>query len=145
MAYAAGDRQTASRTNNLQSRVFYAIGSGTILASQTDADVTDATVTFTTLTDNATYYAFGVWDFNATGGVPGASSTGRLVIDGATQSPLATFRGDAANDRGTCPQNYSGTLTSAGSHTLKLQGTTATNTNILGTNCSILVIVEEVV
>lgn len=144
MAYAAGNRITAARTNNLQTRVFYAIGSGTVAASQTNVDVTDATVTFTTLTDNATYAAFCVWDYNAAG-TPAATSTARLAIDGASQSPLATFNATGATERNTVAQNYSGTVASAGSHTFKLIATTSTNTTVQGVNCSILVLIEEVV
>lgn len=144
MAYASGDRMTATRTNNLQTKIYYAIGSGTIAASQTNADVTDATVTFDTTTNNATYAAFCVWDFNVTG-TPAAASTARLDTDGVDQSPLATFNGTANNERGTVAQNYSDVLPTAGSHTLKLQATTSTVTTVLGVNCSILVLVEEVV
>lgn len=144
MAFASGDRITASRMNNLQTRVFYAIGSGTIAASQTNADVTDATVTFTTLTDNATYMAFCVWDYDSTG-TPGGDGTARLNVDAVNQNPLATFGGiNSSQDRGTVAQNYSGTLTTAGSHTLKLVASTNTNMQVLGVNCSILVLVEEV-
>lgn len=143
MALVSGNRATGDRINNLQSKIYYAIGSGTIAASQTNADVTSATVTFETLTDNATYAAFCVWDFDASG-VPGGASTARLDADGVDQSPLATFDGTAANERGTVAQNYSDTLPTAGNHTLKLQATTNTNTTVQGVNCSILVIVEEV-
>lgn len=143
MALVSGNRATGDRINNLQSKIYYAIGSGTIAASQTNADVTSATVTFETLTDNATYAAFCVWDFNVTG-TPAASSTARLDVDGVDQSPLATFNGTANNERGTVAQNYSDVLPTAGSHTLKLQATTSTNTTVQGVNCSILVIVEEV-
>lgn len=144
MAYASGDRMTATRTNNLQTKVYYAIGSGTIAASQTNADVTDATVTFDTTTNNATYAAFCVWDYNASG-TPAATSTARLVVDTVSQSPLATFNATGATERNTVAQNYSDVLPTAGSHTLKLIATTSTNTTVQGVNCSILVLVEEVV
>ncbi|WP_159056204.1 hypothetical protein [Streptomyces sp. DSM 15324] len=54
MAYAAGDRMTAGRTNRLQPKQYYAIGSGTVAGAATNADVPSATVTFTTEAANAT-------------------------------------------------------------------------------------------
>lgn len=145
MAYAAGDRITATRTNNLQSKTYYASGSGTISASQTNAAVTDATVTFTTLTDGASYSAFCVWDYDATG-TPGGDGTARLQIDAVNQNPLATFGGTSgAQSRATISQNYGGTIATAGSHTFALVASTNTNMQVLGVNCSILVIIEEVV
>lgn len=143
MSFAAGDRITAARLNNLQTRVFYAFASGSVPASQTNADIPDATVTFTTLTDNAVFTAFTVFDFNATG-TPAGTSTARLNVDGLNMNPLATFNATGATERGTVAQNYSSTLGTAGSHTLKLIGTTSTNTQIQA-NSSILVLVEEVV
>lgn len=144
MSYAAGDRITATRLNNLQSAVYGAIGSGTVAASQTNADVTDATVTFDTQTDGAQYIAWCVWDYNASG-APAATSTARLVIDGASQSPLATFNASGATERNTVSQVYQGTIASAGSHTFKLIATTSTNTTVLGVNSSITVQIMEVV
>lgn len=143
MALVSGNRATADRVNNLQTKIYYAIGSGTIAASQTNAAVTSATVTFETLTDNATYAAFCIWDYNAAG-LPAATSTARMVADGVNQSPLATFNATGGTERGTVAQNYSDTLPTAGNHTLHLIATTSTNTTVLGVNCSILVIVEEV-
>lgn len=143
MAISAGEKITAARLNRLRTTTYGAIGSGTVAASQTNADVPSATVTITTETDGAQYKAIGVWDFNASG-VPAAASTARLAINGTAQSPLATFLGDAANDRGTTPQVYQGTLGTAGSYTFKLIATTSTNTTVQGTNSSITVDITEV-
>jgi hypothetical protein len=143
MAFLAGERITAARLNRLQTVTYGAIGSGTVVASSTNADVTSATVTITTEAASAQYKAICVWDYNATG-VPGASSTARLAIDGVGQSPLATFRGDAANERGTVTQTYEGNLGAAGTYTFKLIATTSTNVEIQGVNCSITVDITEV-
>lgn len=144
MAILAGQTVTETMLNNLQPTPYSATGSGTVAAGSTNADVTNATITLTTETAGATFKAWCTWDFNATG-VPGGSSTGRMALDGVGQSPLATFRGDAANERGTVSANYRGTIAAAGSHTLKLIATTATNTECLGANCSIVVEITEVV
>ncbi|MFI1701947.1 hypothetical protein ACH419_39205 [Streptomyces bobili] len=144
MAFLAGEMLTAGRANRQSTKTYPAIGSGTIPASSTNVDVTGATVTFTTETAGATYRAYCVWDFNALG-ASAASSTGRLVVDGVNQLPLVVFRQDAAADRGTQSQNYTGTLGAAGSHTLKLIASTSTNTECLGSNTSIIVEITEVV
>lgn len=143
MAFLAGDRIKADRLNRLQTITYGAIGSGTVAASSTNADVTSATVTITTEAASAVYKATCVWDYNATG-VPGASSTARLAIDGVGQSPLATFRGDAANERGTVSQTYRGTLGAAGTYTFKLIATTAAGVEVQGVNSSITVDITEV-
>lgn len=143
MAFLSGERITSTRLNRLQPTVYGAIGSGTVAASSTNADVTSATVSITNETANAQYKVWCVWDFNTTG-IPGGSSTARLDIDGVGQSPLATFRGDAANERGTVTQVYEGNLGTVATRTFKLIVTTATNTECLGTNCSITVEITEV-
>ncbi|MFE0270804.1 hypothetical protein ACFWZY_01490 [Streptomyces sp. NPDC058992] len=144
MPFLAGQVVTAGQMDRIQPRPYSAAGSGTVAAGSTNADVTGATITLTTQTANAVFKAVCVWDFNTTG-VPGGSSTARLALDGVGQSPLATWRGDAANERGTVSQAYHGTVASAGSHTFKLIASTATNTEVLGANCSIVVEITEVV
>ncbi|MGQ4358573.1 hypothetical protein [Streptomyces sp. SAS_272] len=143
MAFLAGEMATAGRINRLQSASYGAIGSGVVSASSTNVDVPSATVTVTTETAGARYVATCVWDYN-TLGIPGASSTARMALDGVGQSPLATFRGDAASERGTITQTYRGTLGAAGSYTFKLIASTATNTEVQGVNCSITVEITEV-
>lgn len=143
MAFLAGERITATRLNRLQPVVYGAIGTSTVAASSTNTDVPSATVSVTNSTVNAVYKAWCVWDFNATG-IPGASSTGRMAIDGVGQSPLATFRGDAANERGTVIAVYEGVLTTAATRTFKIIATTSTNVEVQGVNSSITVEITEV-
>ena len=144
MPILAGQVVTAQQLTRLQPVSYSAAGSGTVVASSTNADVPSASITLTTETAGAVYKAWCVWDFNTTA-APGASSTGRLALDGVGQSPLATFRGDNSAERGTVGQVYRGTVASAGSHTFKLIVTTATNTECLGANCHVVVEITEVV
>ncbi|MDX5564121.1 hypothetical protein PYK79_13295 [Streptomyces sp. ID05-04B] len=143
MAYAAGDRLTAGRTNRLRTKTDGAIGSSTVAASQTNVDVPSATVTMTAETA-ADYKVICIWDFVATG-APATSSTGRLQIDGVSQSPLGVFNASGAGDRDTVTQVYEGTLSASGSHTFKLIATTSTNTTVQGANSSITVDLKEIV
>lgn len=143
MAILAGQRVTAGQLNRIQPKSYGAVGSGSIAASQTNADVTDATVTFEAET-LATYTAWCVWDYNVTGATA-ATGTARLAIDGVNQSPLATFNGTANNQRGTITQEYHGVLAATGSHTFKLVASTSTNMAVIGTNSSIVVEIKEVV
>ena len=144
MAFLAGERLTAGRANRLQPRTYpIAIGSGTIAASSTNVDVPSATITLTTEAAGATFKVWAVFDFNSLGASAG-SSTGRLVVDGANQVPLAVFRQDATADRGTHAQSYTGTLAAAGSHTFKLIVSTSTNTECLGSNTYLVVEITEV-
>lgn len=143
MGFLAGETLTAQRLDRLRTKTDGAIGSGTVAASQTNADVTSATVTMTTETA-ADYKVICVWDFVATG-APASSSNGRLVIDGVSQSPLAVFNASGAGDRDTITQVYEGTLSAAGSHTFKLIATTSTVTTVQGVNSSIVVDIKEIV
>ncbi|MFI1001981.1 hypothetical protein ACIP10_15305 [Streptomyces galbus] len=143
MGYLAGERMTAGRTNRLQTKPYGAVGSGTVAASQTGADIPSATLTLTTETANARYKADCTFDCLGSGA--GGITTARLVVDGTAQSPLATFQPTAANQRGTISQTYQGTLPAAGSHTLKLIATTGNTTTVQGANCSIVVEIYEVV
>lgn len=143
MAFSPGDDVDAERLNRLQIRPYYAVGTAALVGAASNADVPGATVTFTTETANATYLAFCVWDVDISGATT-ATGTARLAVDGSAVSPLATFGQEVATDRLTVSQNYSGSLGSAGSHTLKLVASPAASQTIQGVNSSILVIVVEV-
>ncbi len=143
MAFQPGDDTEAARLNRLQIKPYYAVGTAALAGAATNADVPGATVTFTTEMANAVYLAFCVWDVDLTGATT-ATGTARLAVDGTPVSPLATYGQEVTTDRLTVAQNYSGTLGSAGSHTLKLVASPAASQTIQGTNSSILVIVVEV-
>lgn len=145
MAIAAGEIVTASRLNRMQTRMYHAIGSGTVAAGSTNVDVPSATVTLVTEANNATYQVTATWDFDLSGATTNAGS-GRLVVDGVGQSPSPTFAAEVVTDRSTVSATYNGTLATAGSHTLKLQASTpATNMIVQGTGCTIAILINEVV
>jgi hypothetical protein len=142
IVFAAGETVTAAKLNRLQPSVYSAVGSGVVAASSTGAPVTGASVTFTTLQANATYVAHTVFDVDLIGSTT-VTLTARLYVDGAAKTPLATYAAQISTDRATVPQNYSGTLAAAGSHTLDIRVTTGANQNVQGVNSSIVVVIYE--
>lgn len=144
MSILAGEIVTAARLNQLQPKVYYAQGSGSVVGAATNADVPSATVTFDTETDGAVYAVTGTWDVNWTGATT-SIGTARIAVDGAAQTPLCTFQAEVATDRGTYSQCYSGALAAAGSHTIKLIASPAANQTVEGTNSSIAVTIYEAV
>lgn len=91
----------------------------------TEVDVTGCTLTFTTLLPNAKYLCIGSFYFSATGSAANTNaSTGKLSVDGSVQSAFANFTSSSfpsTPDRTNSAQTWTGTLASAGSHTLKLR------------------------
>ncbi|WOI58598.1 hypothetical protein [Streptomyces fradiae] len=121
MVYA-GQIITANMWNRLQPVDYFA--QATNLLTRTDAtfaDIPGATVTFTTTAANASYKVIGVFDCAV--GAVGASTRmlGRIVTDGVAESGFAIHEMDDT-DRDTVTTTAKGTLASAGSHTIKLQG-----------------------
>lgn len=144
MAILAGEIVTGGRLGLLQPTPYYAIGTGSVAASQTNADVPSAVVTPTTVNANATYTAICTWDFSRSGAST-ALTVGRLSVDGVAQNPLSAYAAEVTSDRSTITQTYQGTLASAGAHTLKLIVTTQANQTVQGVNSSIQVTIYEVV
>lgn len=144
MPIYAGQNVTAGQLNRIQPVPYSAVGSGTVTGPQSNADVTGATITLTTLTSGATYKAWCVWDVNVTGAATG-TWLGRMALGGVGQSPLATMNHPASNGRGTPTQTYHGTLGAAGSYTFKLIASPLANQVVQGVNCSIVVEISEVV
>ncbi|MFI0897759.1 hypothetical protein [Streptomyces sp. NPDC020983] len=144
MPVAAGQRVLASTLNRLQPAVYSAVGTGNVTGAATNAAVPGATVTLTTATAGARYTVACVWDVTLTGATT-SLLTVRLSVDGATVAPLGTFAASASGNRSTIPQQYSGTLASAGSHTFTLVGSPAASQTIQGTNTSLIVTIYEVV
>jgi len=91
------------------------------------AGVTDATanITFTTTYPNTVVMAWGVFDATINTGV--ATFIGYLNVDGTrlTTGEAHLVGESAASTRATIMQIWVFTVTSAGSHTMKLQGTGA--------------------
>ncbi len=122
MAFLSGERITATRINRLQPKVYSAACSAALTATtSTYADITGASVTLTTDTDNAVYMATAVFDMNVLATSTTILMVGRMQIDGVTDSGIAVYAMDALT-RATVTMQWHGTISSAGSHTFKLQG-----------------------
>ena len=151
MTVLAGDVVTAATLRRLQPRTYTAVATGTLAASSTDADIVGATVTFTTETNNAIYVATGDYQVIWTGAGT-SSAVGKLAVDSSIQTGQIATRqapGTAADngDSEAMTRTWRGTLATAGSHTIKLVGTTGANQTISATSSatSITVTVYEVV
>lgn len=80
-----------------------------------EAAVPGLTITINTVSPNARFEAEGIFDFEET--VAGSTTLiGRLYVDNVLQPATAVFKVSSINDRQTTPQNWAGTLVSAGSH-----------------------------
>ncbi|MGW0163667.1 hypothetical protein ACWDWT_00530 [Streptomyces sp. NPDC003343] len=141
--FLAGETITAGRLNRLQPRQYFAQASGTLPASQTSADIPGVTVTFTTEQPNAIYTAHLAVDFDWNANTNSLSSS-RIKVDGTFPINLfSVAQMQTTTDRATNGQNYRGVLGSAGSHTITAVATT--DTNIINSYSSLLVVVYEVV
>lgn len=94
-------------------------------ASATPADVVGASVTITTTQANASVLVIGVFDMTTTS--TGGNGIGTCALDGVTQSGEAIHALATLNDRDTVMQQWLLTISTPGSHTIKLQGS-ATST-----------------
>jgi hypothetical protein len=122
MAFLAGEIVTAGRLNRLQPVTYEAIASSLLtMTTATPADVPGASVSLTTTADNAAYKVIGVFDAEVLATSTSVLMLGKLVVDGTSQSGVAVYGMDTL-DRATVIMTWTGTLGSAGSHTLKLQG-----------------------
>lgn len=124
MTLLAGDLFTAQRANRLQQKTYWKQATGTLAASSTDADVPGASITFTTETNGAVVDCSWSTDFDLTGATTNLGSS-RLLLDGVTYSDtLGVFQAAATTDRGTVIATQQFTIPTAGSHTIKIRGTT---------------------
>lgn len=122
MGFLAGETITAGKLNRIQPATYEeACTAALTVTTATYADITGCSITLTTQADNATYMAEAVFDSNVTV-VSGTSlMVGRLLVDGVTATGIAVYAMDTT-DRATIAMRWRGVLSSAGSHTLKLQG-----------------------
>jgi hypothetical protein len=139
---AAGARIKAANTP-APYVVSAACSSNLSTSSSTAADLVGATVTFTTAQANATAMVIGVFDVTTSS--TGGNGVGTCVVDSSTQSGQAIHALATSNDRDTVSQTWNITLSSAGSHTIKLQGAaTSTGTALFGnTHSTITVLVLD--
>lgn len=144
MSFLAGDLLTAQRVNRLQNKTYFDEATGILPASSTNVDIPGLSITFTTETDGAKVNCIWSADFNLTGATTSLANT-RLLLDGVTPSSnFATFQAGVATDRGTTGQTCEFTIATAGSHTIKMQGTTPANMTV-DLYTALTLIVSEVV
>jgi hypothetical protein len=104
--------------------------SGTVAASQTNADIPGVTQTFTTETNNATVDCIWTVDFDLSGAST-ATATSRLLLDAVTSSTrFIAWAGEVATDRSVTTQLQSFVIPTLGSHTIKAQVTTNANQTV---------------
>lgn len=146
MPILAGEVVTAARLNRLQPVTYHADATAAVGPSVTDADITGATITLTTQTNNAIFVATGDYDFDYSGAAT-ALEQGKLVVDGSIQAGTANCQDGTAttNDRRTHSRTWRGTLATAGSHTLKLTCTLGSGITVNATHTGITVTIYEVV
>lgn len=144
MPLGAAAKLRASTANLFQPAEYSALCTVDLPAGSTGVDITGATVTFTTINANAAFTARATFDVDLTGAAT-TTSTGFLVVDGAVQSAEAHFAAEVSTDRGTCYQQWTGTLATPGSHTIKLRGTTGANVTMRLTHTNLTVTITEVI
>lgn len=144
MPFASGEKVRASKLNRIQPTTYIARSSGDVTGAVTDTDVTGATITLTTLADNAIYDATAFFDFDLTGAVT-TIGIGKLSVDGVLLTPSAFFEAEVTTDRATPGQLWRGTLAAAGSHTLKLTVSLPANMAVRNPHTVLHVMITEVV
>lgn len=143
MSFSPGEDITAERLNRYTPAVYIAPATATLTGPQTNGLVPGASVTFTTKTANAMYVAWYAIDFDRTAAVTGLIS-GRISVDGSVTGQYAVFRASDSVGRATTSNMHTGTLASAGSHTISMVANlvTSTLTNLYST---LTVMIYEVV
>lgn len=149
MSILAFEIVTAGRLNRMQPRVYNAACSSDVALSGSAADITGATVTFSTAAANATALVSWFADTDATNTTAAIGSV-YINVDGVDQASPATIheQGTSNDARSTPGQQSTVTLTSAGSHTIKLRGQRVSGTGgvaVKQTHTTLRVLVIEVV
>lgn len=145
MGILAGETTPAGKLQRLQPTTVWVQATSTVSASQTNADVPGCTLTFTTQTAGAQVTIRWTGDIRCTNAAATFSSIRANIDAGAATSPVfVLFQGSAAGQGSTGAQTWVTTLASAGSHTIKLQATTSTNT-VVQTYTTLTVTITEVV
>lgn len=130
MPILSGQKLEASTLNHLQPQVYEAVESGVLTTTSTTyQDIPDATVTFSTETDDAVIVVDAEFDC-AVGNIgTGNDMNGRVMVDGVAGTRLAKHQMDNL-DRDSVYMFEKFTLASAGSHTVKLQGALSTSDGV---------------
>lgn len=143
MTLFAGEAPPAGKVQRLQPTPLWVQATGTVVASQTNADVPGCTLTFTTAVAGAVVLIEWSGDIRAGVSAPAGSSSMRANVDaGAATSPVFVVFQGPANAAVVGCQRWLTTLAAAGSHTIKLQATTNTNT-VVQTYTTLTVTVYE--
>lgn len=150
----AGQIVTVGQLNRMQPLPFYQqAGGGTNLSTTSFVDISGCSVTVTTTAANALYTVSANFSFDTITPVASVYTRGALSVDGVVQSGEARWSegstgGDAA-DYDMAGKSWSGTLATAGSHTLKLVGAlnTAAGSPVISSTgfTDITVVIYEVV
>lgn len=123
MTFNAGQKQAAQDLDQLVSSTTQLLGAAqttaTISMGASAADLTGTSLTFNTVYANTKIGIWAVYDAAVVTGTP--LFIGTCLVDGVLQAGEAHFGGVNAM-RGTCAGMWLTTLTSPGSHTIKLQG-----------------------
>lgn len=123
MTFLAGQKVSADQQNQLVSATTQLIGAAQTAASQamgvSPADLTGASLTFSTSYANTKIGIWATYDVEITTGTP--LMIGICLVDGVTQAGEAHL-GQVNAIRATVAQMWLTTLTSSGPHTIKLQG-----------------------
>jgi hypothetical protein len=123
MAFLSGDRLVASRLNHIQPVTYGPAVCDVALTrtTATYADVSGCEITFDTETDGATVVMTGVFDAAVGTASAGTDMNGQTVLDGVAEPVLAKHQMDTL-DRDSVTSVNRNTISTAGSHTVKLQG-----------------------
>lgn len=144
MPIAAGQSVTADQLNRLQPRPYNAAATAALVGTATYAAIPGCSIPLTTTAAGATWTATGVFDCSVTTTNTTALMVGRLVVDGASEAELAVHAMDTL-DRDTVAMVWSGTLASAGAHTLALEGVVTGGAGTFQIYTSLNVTVTEVI
>jgi hypothetical protein len=142
MAFAPGQFITAQRLNRLQPKIDQAICSAAVTGTATNTDITGTNIAFDTETDGAQLRASWTVDARNTAGGGGTQIAVHAYLDTSILSDdFALFQGSAASERGGVSASWDTTVTTAGSHSIKLRVTQSTNNQVnVYTQLSIMVL-----
>lgn len=146
----AGQTLTAGTVDRIQPKWYEGIATSALAVStSTYADIVGASVTFSTVAANARFKAEAVFDASVTTANTTNLMVGRLVVDGTPDTGGLAVHAMDTQDRDTIVQQWTGTLASAGSHTIKLQGAVTPGSggagSFLQSDTKVIVTIMEVV
>lgn len=142
MSFAPGQFLTAQRLNRLQPKIDQAICSAAVTGTTSSADITGTNIAFDTETDGAQLRAMWSVDARNTAGGGGTQIAVHAYLDTSiTSDVFALYQGSAASERGSAVASWDTTVTTAGSHSIKLRVTQSTNNQVnVYTQLSIMVL-----